>query len=122
MTIRFFDDIDGDNNDLLNWMGAGGANFQVNEQILTGNKFIADGDPIIQVLDPNESSRIVVVPTTPATSTYFIIINDSDGLSGSGNTLLLREGLGDPTIVTLDDTTGLTNVRVTYTGTKWVWF
>lgn len=99
-----------------------GGDIPVFESILTGNLQLFENSETYQVLNPNGTPRQVVVPSTPSGNLYFVIINDSDGLSSNGNTLLLKESLGGTTIATLDDTTGLTNIRVLYTGTKYVWF
>lgn len=119
--IRFFSDADGNGQNLVDWMG-GGASLDNNEETLAANKTLANGDPKFQVLNPDGAARDVIMPATPAVDTYFVIINDSDGLSASGNTLRMKETGAGPTIVTLDDTTGLVSIRVIYTGTKFVWF
>ena len=121
--IKVFSDLDGNGQSLLNFVGAGGgASLDNNEETLAANKTLVNGDATIQVLNPDGASRDVIMPVTPDSDTYFVIINDSDGLSASGNTLVLKETSGGATIVTLDDTTGLNNIRVIYTGTKFVWF
>ena len=119
--IKFYQDADGNGQNLVDWLG-GGASLDNNEETLAGTKTLVNGDPKFQVLNPDGAARDVVMPTAPLTDTYFVIINDSDGLSASGNTLLLKETGAGPTIVTLDDTTGLFSIRVIYTGTKFVWF
>lgn len=98
------------------------SSFTNNEETLTGTKTLANGDATFQVLNPNGFARDVVMPASPNNDLFFHIINDSNGLSASGNTLNLKETGAGATIVTLDDTTGLTNIRVIYTGTKFVWF
>ena len=122
--IKFFSDTDGNGQTLTNWLGAGGggASLDNNEEILTGDKTLTGSDATIQVLNPDGTLRNVIMPVAPASDMYFVVINDSDGLSANGNTLQLREVAAGPIIVTLDDTTGLSVIRVIYTGAKFVWF
>lgn len=47
----------------------------VNEETLAGNKTIADGDPQIQVLDPDGTNRDVTIPSAPTAGSWWEIAN-----------------------------------------------
>ncbi len=101
----------------------GGASFNSNKEILSSSKTLVNSDDVFQALNPNGTPKDVIMPIAPVDgSMFFWIINDSDGLSGNGNTLNLKEALGGPTIITLDDTSGLSNIRVIYVGGGFIWF
>lgn len=93
---------------------------QNNEQTLAGTKTLTTNDPRYQILDPNGTARDVILPDPPTANDLFVIINDSDGLSASGNTLNIKETAAGGVIQTLDDTSGVTVINALYTGTKWV--
>lgn len=94
----------------------------INRETLAATKSLASGDDIVQALDPNGTARDVILSDPPAANDYFVIINDSDGLSGSGNTLNIKETAAGGIIQTLDDTTGLLSINAIYhSGTStWV--
>lgn len=54
--------------------GGGGA-LTVNDELLSSDKTIADGDPQIQILDPNTANRNVTLPATPTEGSLFQITN-----------------------------------------------
>lgn len=101
--------------------GGGGGAFTSNVETLAATKTINSGDPIVQALNPNGTARIVVLPDPPSNNDHFVIINDSDGLSASGNTLNIRETAAGPDIQVLDDTTGLLNINAIYNSAASTW-
>jgi len=54
--------------------GVGGG-LTVNEETLVANKTIADGDPIIQILDTNGTDRDATLPATPTVGSVFRLTN-----------------------------------------------
>ena len=72
---------------------AAGGSPTINEETLSADKTIADGDPVYQVLDPNGVSRDVTLPTTPSTSTVFRITNANLAtVAGGGVSLTVKVG------------------------------
>lgn len=124
MAINFFQDINLNNNDLLNRANdpAGGGGFTVNSETLAATKSLASGNDIVQALDPNGTARDVVLSDPPTNNDHFVIINNSDGLSASGNTLNIKETGAGPIIQTLDDTTGLLSINAIYHSGSSTWF
>jgi hypothetical protein len=96
---------------------SGGTAVTVNAETLAATKTLANGDDVVQALDPNGIARDVVLPDPGTQDDYFIIINNSDGLSASGNTLNIKETAAGPTVQVLDDTTGKLNINCIYDGT-----
>ncbi len=94
--------------------GGGGTAVTVNAETLAATKTLSNGDDVVQALDPNGVARDVVLPDPGTQDDYFIIINNSDGLSASGNTLNIKETAVGSVIQTLDDTTGQLNVNCIY--------
>ena len=96
--------------------------FEVNEETLSATKSLLVTDKYAQILNPDAVARDVVLPSNPFSGLHFLIINDSDGLSASGNTLNIKETAAGPIIQVLDDTSGLLSINVIYTGSKWVFW
>ena len=102
----------------LEWQQPG---FTSNVETLAATKTLATLDPIVQALDPNGAARDVVLPDPPTNNDHFVIINNSDGLSASGNTLNIKETAAGAIIQTLDDTTGLLSINAIYNSTAGTW-
>lgn len=101
----------------LEWQAPTGGGFAVNAETLAATKTLVNGDDIVQALNPNGTARDVVLPDPGTQDDHFVIINNSDGLSASGNTLNIKETAAGSVIQTLDDTTGKMNVNCIYDGT-----
>lgn len=117
--------------DFIQWDGAawnplsvGGVGTLLNRETLSGTKTLVNGDDEVQALNPNGAARDVVLPSSPTDDKKFTIINDSDGLSASGNTLNIKETGAGPVVLTLDDTTGQMNTNCMYDlgSTTWVFW
>lgn len=77
-------------------------------------------DSKLQVIDPSGTLRNVTLPL-PTDSLDFTIVNDSDNLSASGNTVNVLDN-GGLTIAVLDDTTdnAVANLSWSVAANKWV--
>ena len=101
--------------------GGSGGGFTVNSETLAATKTLASGNDTVQALNPNGSARDVVLPDPATNNDHFVIINNSNGLSASGNTLNIKETAAGAFIQTLDDTTGLLSINCIYHSGSSTW-
>ena len=93
---------------------------EINEETLTANKVLVTGDPQIQVLNPDGTPRVVVLPDPAVENTIIVIVNNSDGVVANGNTITVQETALGPTLFTLDESTGVFSIRALRTSTQWI--
>ena len=100
---------------------SGGTGFTSNVETLGATKTLVSADQTVQALNPNGTARDVVLPDPPTNNDHFVIVNNSDGLSASGNTLNIKETAAGGVVQVLDDTTGLLSINAIYNGASSTW-
>lgn len=93
----------------------------LNRETLAATKTIVNTDDTVQALDPDGVARDVVLPVSPTDDKFFVIINDSDGVSASGNTINIKETGAGPVVLTLDDTTSQMYTNCIYDDNTSTW-
>lgn len=119
--IQVYVDLDGNNQSLTDWVGAGGGGLSINNEDLTANKTINEGDPSVQLLNPTTADREVLLPQTiGGAAPVFFIVNNSSGMFA----LNIKTSPTSGIVYTLSDFAGQMSVRVAYlgSGTNYLFF